>query len=255
MTDQLFHSYRFSETERQRMDLDGHLAYPSLLTQDVQVRLTEALAHIQSLERVEGYPNRFRRFAAEYNAFLESLITHPEMLKLVSHVLGKEVRYDHCATINRSGGNGGSHWHSHGYAEDHPHLGFIRIFFYINGFEINDGGLAVVPGSHLFRDTKIHAKSDSELESGWMLGKQHPITGQSLKIEHLSVSAGTVILMWTHAAHGVSARRPDSDTRWTVVYAYRNPGKPSGARWISQEYENQKRTDSNSPLKDLISLY
>jgi len=34
MTDQLFHSYRFSETERQRMDLDGHLAYPSLLTQD-----------------------------------------------------------------------------------------------------------------------------------------------------------------------------------------------------------------------------
>ena len=88
-----------------------------------------------------------------------------------------------------------------------------------------------------------------------MLGKQHPITKQPLKIEHLSVPTGTVILMWTHAAHGVSARRPDSNTRWAIVYAYRNPGKPSGARWISQEYENQKRTDPNSPLKDLISLY
>ena len=142
MSDQLFHSYQFTETERQRMDLDGHLAYPGLLTQDVQVLLTEALAHIQSLERVEGYePNRF---AAEYNAFLEGLITHPEMLELVNHVLGKEVRYDHCVTLNRSGSNGGSHWHSHGYAEDHPLLGFIRIFFYVNGFEINDGGLAVV---------------------------------------------------------------------------------------------------------------
>ena len=61
--------------------------------------------------------------------------------------------------------------------------------------------------------------------------------------------------MWTYAAHGVSARRPDSDTRWTVVYAYRNPGKLSGARWISQEYEDQRRFASSSPLKDLISLY
>ena len=44
MTNQLFHPYQFAEMERQRMDLDGHLTYPSLLTQNVQVRLTEALA-------------------------------------------------------------------------------------------------------------------------------------------------------------------------------------------------------------------
>jgi hypothetical protein len=253
MTYQLFHSYQFTETECRRMDLDGHLVYPGLLTKDVQRHLTEALAHIHSLESVAGHePNRF---AAEYNAYLEDLITHPQMLELVNQVLGKEIRYDHCVTLNRLGGNGGSHWHSHGYAEDDPRLGFIRIFFYVNGFEINDGGLTVVPGSHLFRDKKIHAKSDAELEAGWMMGKQHPITGQSLKIEHLSVPAGTVILMWTHAAHGVSARQSDSDTRWTVVYAYRNPGKPSGARWISQKYESQKRSAPNSSLKDLISLY
>ena len=253
MTYQLFHSYQFTETECQRMDLDGHLVYPGLLTKDVQRHLTEALAHIHSLESVAGHePNRF---AAEYNAYLEDLITHPQMLELVNQVLGKEIRYDHCVTLNRLGGNGGSHWHSHGYAEDDPRLGFIRIFFYVNGFEINDGGLTVVPGSHLFRDKKIHAKSDAELEASWMMGKQHPITGQSLEIEHLSVPEGTVILMWTHAAHGVSARQSDSDTRWTVVYAYRNPGKPSGARWISQKYESQKRSAPNSSLKDLISLY
>ena len=120
----------------------------------------------------------------------------------------------------------------------------------MNGFEINDGGLTVVPGSHLFRDNKIHAESDADLEANWLRSKQHPTTGQPLVIEHLSVPTGTVILMWTHAAHGVTARQADSDTRWTVVYAYRNPGKPSGARWISQAYEDQKRSDPDSELKD-----
>ena len=253
MPDQLFHSYQFTEIERQQMDFDGHLAYQGLLTKEAQRNLTEALAHIQSLDTVEGYePNRF---AAEYNSYLESLITHPQMLELVHKVLGNDIRYDHCVTLNRPGDNGGSRWHSHGYAEDDTHLGFIRIFFYVNGFEINDGGLTVVPGSHLFRDNKIHAESDADLEANWLRSKQHPTTGQPLVIEHLSVPTGTVILMWTHAAHGVTARQADSDTRWTVVYAYRNPGKPSGARWISQAYEDQKRSDPDSELKDLISLY
>ncbi|HIA69074.1 TPA: hypothetical protein EYN98_24155 [Candidatus Poribacteria bacterium] len=61
--------------------------------------------------------------------------------------------------------------------------------------------------------------------------------------------------MWTHAVHGVSARQSDNDTRWTAVYAYRNPVKPSRTRWISQKYEDQRLVDPNSPLKDLISPY
>ena len=253
MPNQLFHSYQLTEIERQRMDLDGHLAYPGLLTQEAQGDLTEALVHIHSLDKVEGHePNRF---AAEYNPYLESLINHPQMLELVHQVLGDNIRYDHCVTLNRPGGNGGIYWHSHSYSEGDPRLGFIRIFFYVNGFEVDDGGLKVVPGSHLFRDISIRAASDSEFENGWMQDKQHPITGQPLVIEALSVPAGTVILMWTHAAHRVTARQADSDTRWTVVYAYRNPGKTSRARWISQAYEDQKRSDPNSGLKDLISLY
>ena len=88
-----------------------------------------------------------------------------------------------------------------------------------------------------------------------MEDKHHPITGQPLSIEQLSVLPGTVILVWTHAAHAVTPRRKSSGTRWTVVYAYRNPGKPSGARWISPEYEKKHLLDSTSPLKDFITLY
>ena len=42
--------------------------------------------------------------------------------------------------------------------------------------------------------------------------------------------------MWTHAAHGVNARSALSPTRWCVVNAYRNPGAPSAARWINDDW-------------------
>ena len=58
-----------------------------------------------------------------------------------------------------------------------------------------------------------------------------------MQIEELEAPQGSVALMWTHAAHGGSARLPGSGTRWTVVYAYRNPGAESAARWITPEFQ------------------
>ncbi|MCZ6632751.1 MAG: phytanoyl-CoA dioxygenase family protein [bacterium] len=235
----IFGPYTFGETEREAMDRDGHFVFPELLMPLARERLTESLDFIESIRpnAVEGHePNRF---SAEFDAYLESLIGHPQMLALARKVLGEEIRYDHCVALNRPGGNQGTRWHSHGYGEEDPNLGFIRIFFYVNGFEADDGGLKAVPGSHLFRDREIRAPTDEELKSGWMAGKTHPVTGEPLKIEGLSVPPGTVILMWTHAAHGVNPRQDDSETRWTVVYAYRNPGLPSRARWISEAFEKR----------------
>ena len=151
----IFHDYTFGDQEREELDHVGHFVLPKLLTIDAQARLTESLARIESLIPgcEKGYePNRF---AAEYDSYLESLIPHPQMLKLARQVLGEEIRYDHCVSLNRPGGNGGAHWHSHQYAEDDPRYGFVRIFFYVNGFAADDGGLKAVPGSHLYRDPKI----------------------------------------------------------------------------------------------------
>jgi len=163
-------------------------------------------------------------YAAEYDKFLARLIRHPQLLDLARRVLGEDIRFDHCVDLNRPGGNDGSSWHSHSYGEKDLSLGFLRIFFYVNGFTLGDGNLKVVPGSHLFRDPHIKAGSDLELLDGWMKGRVHPGTGKPLEMEELQAPPGSVALMWTHAAHGVNARRPGSDTRWTVVYAYRNPG-------------------------------
>ena len=247
----IFESYEFGEEQKAEMDREGHFVLPGILTPRACERLTESLSYIQSLipNPTEGHePNRF---SAEYDEFLESLIGHPQMLTLARQVLGGDIRYDHCVSLNRPGGNQGTRWHSHEYSDDDPSLGFVRIFFYVNGFDVDDGGLKAVPGSHLYRDPKLHFQTDEELQSGWMADKKHPLTGEPLEIQDLSVPDGTVALMWTHAAHAVSPRRPNSKTRWTVVYAYRNPGRPSAARWISEEFE-RKPIDG---AEGLMSLY
>lgn len=236
----IFHDYTFGAQARKELDHVGHFVLPGLLTADAQERLTESLARVESLipGGKKGYePNRF---AAEYDSYLESLIPHPQMLKLAREVLGEEIRYDHCVSLNRPGGNNGAVWHSHAYAEDDPRYGFVRIFFYVNGFAADDGGLKAVPGSHLYRDPKIQAATDDALREGWLAGKTHPETGKPLAIEALSVPRGTVVLMWTHAAHAVTPRKQESDTRWTVVYGYYKPGKDPGERWITPEFA-QKR--------------
>ena len=70
-----------------------------------------------------------------------------------------------------------------------------------------------------------------------MDGKRHPLTRELLEVEVLEAPAGTAILMWTHVAHTVNARKLDSPTRWTIVYGYRNPGEESSSRHITEEFE------------------
>ena len=237
----LFGAYNLGAEQRETMDREGHLVLPGALLPESREQLVAALARIEVLREdgsIEGHEHS--RFAAEYDHYLESLIGHPQMLELARRVLGDDIRFDHCVTLNRHRGTRGSSWHSHGYADDDTSLGFVRIFFYVNGFDIGDGNLQVVPGSHLFRDGTLNASTDDELEATWLKGRVHRGTHEPLQIERLDLPEGSVVLMWTHALHAVEPRKASSDTRWTVVYAYRNPGHPSDARWISPGFERKR---------------
>lgn len=250
--DPIFHAYTFGDQERAQMDRDGHFAFPELLTESARERLVEALSLVHALKRPKEGGSRPGSYAAEHNGYLASLIGHPQLLALARTILGEDIRYDHCVELNRPSGFEGMRWHAHGYGEENFDLGlgFVRIFFYVNGFDVDDGALTVVPGSHLYKDRTPRAKTDEELLEGWMKGKKHLETGAPLEIETLSVPPGTVIVMWTHALHGVTART-GNDTRWTVVYAYRNPGLPSSARWITEDFEKKVIPGAEG----LLSLY
>ena len=79
-----------------------------------------------------------------------------------------------------------------------------------------------------------------------MDGKRHPLTRELLEVEVLEAPAGTAILMWTHAAHAVNARKLDSP-----VYGYRNPGAKSAAHRITEKFERNPLPDTEK----LLSFY
>jgi hypothetical protein len=224
MREPLFLSYSFGEAEKKQLDNDGHLLFPQLLTPAARQQLIASLGRNLELPATDDYLPM--RYAAEHDAYLASVIAHPQMLELARAVLGEEIRYDHCVNLSRKGGNRGEGWHTHPYASDQPELGFIRIFFYVSGFQRGNGSLKVVPGSHQFR-AGIRMETDEELPEG------------------------SVIVMWTDALHAVTPRQSQSDTRWTMVTAYRNPGAPSRARWISPEFE----TNPPAGAESIMGLY
>ena len=252
---ELFDHFVLGPREKAALDSQGHLALPGILTPEACRLLGAALERIAALqapfEQAKGGERQPGAYAAEHDEFLASLIGHPQLLALARAVLGEEIRWDHCVALNRRASNPGLRWHTHEYSDTDSRLAFLRIFFYLNGFEADDGGLKVVPGSHLFRDSKVIAQTDEELERIWLEGKCHPVSGEPLRIERLSAPPRSVILMWTHALHGVTPRKPSSPTRWTVVYAYRNPGQPSRSRWISEEFERSALPGTEG----LLSLY
>ena len=103
----IFHPYTFGEAAGKKMDRDGHFVLPGLLTPEAQANLTRSLSHIHELSRTSTEGHEPNRFSAEYDNYLESIIAHPQMLELARKVLGEDIRYDHCVSLNRPGGNGG----------------------------------------------------------------------------------------------------------------------------------------------------
>ncbi len=256
MYEALLHRNQLSPDERTALDRDGYVLLPGLLQKVACGALTTSLQRVARRADEHDGPRGAGRalydhYAAEHDGYLARLIAHPEMLKLARSALGNEIRYDHCVTLNRKPGYPGLPWHGHAYADDEPRLRFLRIFFYVGGFGPSDAALQVVPGSHHFRDPLDQRKTDDELRAQWLVGKRHPETGEPLRIEVLQAPERTVILMWTHTLHGVTPGPAQRGTRWAVVYGYRNPGRPSLSRWISEEFERRAPAEA----RGLMSRY
>lgn len=213
-----------------------------------------------------------RRVAAEHDALIAATISHPQMLQLAADALStpsSTISFDHCALNIRRAGNGGQSWHTHGAAELRDHAGnpwasstaapsslptmdklcqiagLVRIFFYVNGTPSRDGNLKVVRGSHLFWDPNWQADSDDDLVSHWLGGagggqrQLHPATGKPLRIEEVVLPAGSVVVMWTHSLHAVNPKPNESQTRWALITAYRNPYARDASGWITRRWSRQ----------------
>ena len=175
-------------------------------------------------------------FPAGHVPFLMNVITHPQMLQLQRICLGRdEVYFDHNQLLNRPAGYAGGPWHSHRLHDNNDQSGVATIeeydaqanfnltLCYPDGFEeADDGGLNIIRGSHLFRDSEgCRGETDEEIESSWLRGRRHPVTSEPLKIERLSLPPGSIACCLSHAAHAVSRKAMERETRWCLLICYR----------------------------------
>jgi hypothetical protein len=182
-------------------------------------------------------------FPAGHIPFIMNVLTHPHMFSLQRMCIGCDAIYfDHNQLLSRRGGYAGGTWHSHklghrydGHgvattAEYDTQANAILTLCYLNGFNAeNDGGLKIIRGSHLFRDpTGCRAESDEKMRQGWMKDRIHPVKGEPLGIEHLSLPPGSVVCCLSHAAHAVAEKSPGKKTRWCSLFCYRKPDTNDG---------------------------
>ncbi len=195
---------------------------------------------------------------AEHDQTLSEVVGHPELLEVMRCALGgsgrdaSKVFFDHCVLLNRLPGtdwaDGGMGMHSHSYADgyardtvsklegwrDTSSEAMIRVFFYISGFNRSNGGcLRVIPGSHMWRDPGLGSRLRQWREQGMTTYQ-----GISLNEEVLECEPGSVILMHTHAAHGVTpmCKGEAGSPRWAFVACYRTGESWSPSRNLSSTF-------------------
>eukprot|EP01050_Picozoa_sp_SAG11_P015233 SAG11_NODE_1952_length_4011_cov_3.936605_6_plen_415_part_00 len=197
-------------------------------------------------DRDPGGLQRLRRhglipeyFPCGFHDYLMEALYHPQMLALQSLLFGTGVpfKFDHSQVITREPGYQGGNWHNHfnggpsddaGPCMDPRAYGrqrnVIFLFAYPDGFRATDeGGLKVVAGSHLHRDV-THCRggrTDEEFSTGWMSGKTHPATGETLSITRLALPSGSLVAAFAHLAHGVDSRGEQQPPRSANLWCYR----------------------------------
>ena len=182
-------------------------------------------------------------FPAGHMPFLMDVLTHPQMLALQRMCLGaEEIYFDHNQLLTRPPGYVGGGWHSHKIGGGYDDVGMTDpesyrrqpntnlTICYPDGFEAeDDAGLKIIRGSHLFRDpVGCRSPDDDTMVRGWLEGKMHPVTGEPLVIDHLSLSPGSIVCCLSHGAHGVSPKAPDRSTRWSTLYCYKKADYETG---------------------------
>lgn len=182
-------------------------------------------------------------FPAGHVPYLMNVLTHPQMLQLQRMSLSSDdIYFDHNQLLTRPPGYPGGAWHSHKIGAGADNCGvaslseyqaqpnFNLTLCYPQGFEAeDDGGLKIIRGSHLFRDPGgCWADTDEAMQQEWLAGRIHPVTSEPLQIEHLSIPPGTVVCCLSHAAHAVSPKALDRDTRWCSLFCYKKPSDLTG---------------------------
>jgi hypothetical protein len=254
---------RLTPAQRLQFDVYGYVLLEDVLSRDEVARMKDALYRLKAEPNPAAHHVYTHRHGehhvlfghlVEYDPALLKYAAHPKLVPLVEEVVGGSVRLEESeAIINRRDPNAdlsawtGRHvvpigFHTgtrHGwgtYMENHHfHCLFVKTLAYLTDVGPDDGGTAVIPGSHRLtwpeRQVIEAALSDERL------------------IYQVQARAGSVLLFPESLVHSTTAIRSDNE-RVILVCGYTPPMMQA---WPGNEISPEFVASLPEAIRPLIS--
>ncbi|GAA4989526.1 phytanoyl-CoA dioxygenase family protein [Actinopolymorpha pittospori] len=231
---------RLTAAQRLHLDVYGFVLLDNALTSDEVARTKDALYRLRAepdLERFRVYVNHRSDHhlsvghLVEYDPALLEYASHPRLIPLVEEFVGGSVRLEESeAIINRRGPDtpaesstdrgsarrveplgfhtGTRHGWGTYYQDHHFHSLFVKTLAYLTDVGPDDGGTAVIPGSHRL-SWPVQDIIDAALEDNRL-------------IHQVEATAGSVLLFSEALVHSTTAIRSDRE-RVVLISGYTPP--------------------------------
>lgn len=255
---------RRTQAQRLHFDVYGYVVLENVLTPEEVAAMKDALYRLKAepdLEARRVYVNKrddhmfHVGHVLEYDPALLSFAVHPRLIPLVEEVVGGRVRVEETeAVINRrdpridaaAWGNRRSlptGFHTgtrHGwgtYIDNHRfHCLFVKTIAFLTDVGPDDGGTAVIPGSHRL------SWPQEEIIDAALAG------GDSL-IHQVEAKAGSVLLFPESLVHSTTAIRSDRE-RVILITGYT---PPMMREWPGNEISRSFEESLPEPLKAIVT--
>jgi ectoine hydroxylase-related dioxygenase (phytanoyl-CoA dioxygenase family) len=242
-----------SESDRLRLDRDGYLVLPGLISPDQLAALRQRVDELFTEEGVnagsefkqEPGARRLANLVNKGRVFEEAILS-PAVLECMEHVLGPRFKLSSVnvrSTDPHSDADQPLHADSGAVADDSGYIVCNSVWM-LDDFTPENGATRFVPGSHLWRRLP---------EPGFY----HPHPEQQLVLG----KAGDVVVMNAHMWHGGTANRTAAPRRAMHVYYTRfdQPQQQYQKRWLSPDLQARLAPDArrilalDDPLNDDLS--
>lgn len=230
--------------EKQRLDENGYVAFPGLMTAEMVHSLcerTDALLadEVGSTGNAALGERGTRRLFDLVNkgAAFDSIYIHPKVLAAVHHVLRRAFKLFSLNFRDALPGEGRQSFHADWLStrqEGEP-FHVVNSLWLLDDFTADNGATRVLPGSHTLCMRPAERLGDPEAD--------HP--DQRLIVE----PAGTVVVFNGHLWHGGTLNRT-SGSRRVIHCSY--TGREHKQQWDQQEYIRKNTFDRISPAARYI---
>ena len=201
-----------SREEKDKLDRDGYLPLPNILSADQLARMTKRIDELIALEGEDAGKEVHQEAGTirlsdlvNKDPIFEICFTHPRLLAAIDHVLGGDLKLSSLNFRAALPGSGHQGLHADWGSPVEPGDYYVcNSAWLLDDFTEANGATRVVPGSQ---------------RSGKMAKDAMPDPAQSHPDEVLlTAPAGTVVVFNSHAWHGGTLNRTDRPRR--VLHSY-----------------------------------